>query len=166
MGKSSSDLLINTPKKHINNIQTLKDYQLQDTNHTKSTAYKVYAFLTYYNTNYHIDNDLFHFLEAHNPQKTPLFYMLPKIHKPNNPGRPVISGCDSPTAKLSAYTGYYLKPIVHTLPSYIKDTNDFLWTVLHPDLKIPPNSIFVMMDVQYLYTNIPQDEGTKSVYQL
>ena len=85
--------------------------------------------------------------------------MLPKIHKPNNAGRPIISGCDSPTAKLSVYLDHYLKPIVDALPSYIKDTNDFLLTVLHPDLKIPPDSILVTMDVQSLYTNIPQDEG-------
>ena len=28
------------------------------------------------------------------------FYMLPKIHKANNPGRPIISSCDSPTEKI------------------------------------------------------------------
>ena len=86
--------------------------------------------------------------------------MLPKIHKPNNPGRPIISGCDSPPANLSIYLDHYLKPIVQNLPSYIKDTDDFLQTVLHPDLNIPPGSILVTMDVQSLYTNIPQDEGT------
>ena len=28
------------------------------------------------------------------------FYVLPKVHKPGVPGRPVISGCNSPTEKL------------------------------------------------------------------
>ena len=53
---------------------------------------------------------------------------------------------------LSVYLDYYLKLIVHTLPSYIKDTDDFLGTVEDPDFKIPPDSILVTMDVQSLYT--------------
>ncbi|XP_068759726.1 uncharacterized protein [Montipora capricornis] len=35
--------------------------------------------------------------------RTPVFYLLPKIHKPNNPGRPVVSSVNSHTEKLSAY---------------------------------------------------------------
>ena len=34
---------------------------------------------------------------------TSRFYMLPKIHKPNNPGRPIVSACCCPTEKISAY---------------------------------------------------------------
>ena len=35
--------------------------------------------------------------------RTPNFYMLPKIHKPNNPGRPIVNGIGSITEKISAY---------------------------------------------------------------
>ena len=35
--------------------------------------------------------------------RTPIFYMLPKIHKVKNPGRPVVSSVNSHTEKLSAY---------------------------------------------------------------
>ena len=87
--------------------------------------------------------------------------MLPKIHKPNNPGRPIISGCDSPSANLSVFLDYYLKPIVQNLPSYIRDIDDFLKTVLDMNTTIPPNAILVTLDVRSLYTNIPQDEGTQ-----
>jgi len=31
------------------------------------------------------------------------FYRLPKIHKENCPGRPVISGCDTPTENISTF---------------------------------------------------------------
>ena len=31
--------------------------------------------------------------------RTPVMYVLPKIHKPNNPGRPIVSACGCPTAK-------------------------------------------------------------------
>ena len=29
--------------------------------------------------------------------------MLPKVHKPNNPGRPTVNGIGSTTEKMSAY---------------------------------------------------------------
>ena len=52
--------------------------------------------------------------------------MLPKIHKPNFHGPPIIPGCQSPTRALSPYLDIYLKPIVKEIPSQIKDTNHFL----------------------------------------
>ena len=68
-----------------------------------------------------IDKQTHTFLSPHQPPRTPLFYMNPKIHKPNTPGRPIISGCDSPTEKLSIYIDHFLKPLVPLIPSYIKD---------------------------------------------
>ena len=85
--------------------------------------------------------------------------MLPKIHKEGCPGRPIISGCQSPTVALSQYLDFYLKPIVKETPSYIKDTNHFLQTVLSLQEQIKPGNILVTMDVKSLYTNIPQDLG-------
>ena len=58
--------------------------------------------------------------------RTPIFYMLPKIRKINNPGRPVISSVNSHTEKISAYVGEFLRPIAEQLPSYICDTTDFI----------------------------------------
>ena len=46
------------------------------------------------------------FLTPKNP-RTPIFYLLPKIHKRNNPGRPIVSACDGPTEKLSAYLDFF-----------------------------------------------------------
>ena len=142
-------------------LSDTKYYEQQTIDHTTNTAFEIYTFLTYLNTNYYIDDDLFEFLSPNNPPRTPIFYMLPKIHKPDNPGRPIISGCNSPSANLSVFLDHYLKPIVQHLPSYIKDTDDFLKTVLDTNTIIPPNSILVTLDVQSLYTNIPQDEGTR-----
>ena len=58
--------------------------------------------------------------------RTPLFYLLPKIHKKNNPGLPIVSACDSPTKKISMFVDSYLKPLTLKVDSYIKDTTDFL----------------------------------------
>ena len=47
--------------------------------------------------------------------KTPEFYLFPKIHKPNNPGRPVISSVNCPTSRISEFVDYYLQPEVKKL---------------------------------------------------
>ena len=54
--------------------------------------------------------------------KTPKFYTLPKVHKPNNPGRPVVNSIDSHTSRISKYADFYLQPSARQLPSYIQDT--------------------------------------------
>ena len=42
------------------------------------------------------------FLLSPKNTRTPLFYGLPKIHKPGRPLCPIVSGCDGPTDHLSA----------------------------------------------------------------
>ena len=53
--------------------------------------------------------------------KTPEFHLLPKIHKANNPGRPVISSVNCHTSRISEFVDYYLQPEVKKLKSYVKD---------------------------------------------
>ena len=38
-----------------------------------------------------------------NPPRVLVFYTLTKIHKPTPVGRPIISGCDGPTERLSSF---------------------------------------------------------------
>ena len=54
------------------------------------------------------------------------FYLLPKIHKAGNPGRPVVSANGHPTEKISEFVDLHPQPHVQNLPSYLKDTTDFL----------------------------------------
>ena len=49
--------------------------------------------------------------------KTPEFHLLPKIHKANNPGRPVISSINCHTSRISEFVDYYLQPEVKKLKS-------------------------------------------------
>ena len=109
-----------------------------------------------------IDKQTHTFLSPHQPPRTPLFYMNPKIHKPNTPGRPIISGCDSLTEKLSIYIDHFLKPLVALIPSYIKDTTHFLNKLFAIPTPLPPNTILATLDVTSLYTNIPHAEGIAS----
>ena len=86
------------------------------------------------------------------------FYLLPKIHKPGNPGRPIVSSCDSPTEKISEFVDYHLRPLVKKIPSYIKDTTDFLHKIQSLG-QLPDDTLLVTLDVSSLYTNIPHKEG-------
>ena len=85
------------------------------------------------------------------------FYLLPKIHKENNPGRPIVSANGHPTEKISEFIDFHLRPFVENLPSHIKDTTDYLKKM--ENLAIPENTTLVTMDVTSLYTNIPHDDG-------
>ena len=99
-------------------------------------------------------------LKSVNP-KTPKFYISPKIHKENSPGRPVTNTINSHTSEISRFFNHHLQPLVREIPSYIKDTNDFINKI--NNFAVPPNSLLVTMDVQSLYTSIPKNEGIASV---
>ena len=102
------------------------------------------------------------YLKIHNP-RTPLLYLLPKIHKENNPGRPVVSSINCHTSKISEFVDYHLQPIVKSLPSYVKDTSDFLKKLRNLPKNLPKETFLVTMDVKSLYTNIPNIEGIEAV---
>ena len=56
------------------------------------------------------------------PPRILTIYMRTKIHKPIPVGRRIISGCDSPTERISSFMDTLLQPIAQTQSSYIKDT--------------------------------------------
>lgn len=78
--------------------------------------------------------------------RTLIFYMLPKIHKVNNPGRPVISSVNSHTEKISAYVDKLLRPIAERLPSYIRDMTDFIQRIKVLG-KLPVECYLVTLDI-------------------
>ena len=94
----------------------------------------------------------------------PVFYLLPKVHKGNNPGRLVVSSVRSHTEKLSAYVDEFLSPLAEKLPSYIKDTTDFI-SFLKSLGKLPEDCYLVTLDVSSLYTNVDTDVGLQIVEQ-
>ena len=89
------------------------------------------------------------------------FYLLLKIHKAGNPGRPIVFANGHPTEKISEFVDLHLQSHVQTLPSYLQDTTDFLkkQEALGP---IPSDALLVSMDVTSLYTNIPHSDGIKA----
>ena len=94
--------------------------------------------------------------------RTPVMYFLPKIHKPDNPGRPVVSTCGCPTELISSYLDHVMAPLVEELPSYIKDTKHALQIFQNITFSDTHKFIF-SMDVKSLYTVIPHHEGLKTL---
>jgi len=88
--------------------------------------------------------------------------LLPKIHKKGCPGRPVISGCNTPAEKISEFVEHHLKPLVSSIPSFVKDTNDFLHKLRSRDT-LPEGGILASLDVVGLYPHIPHAEGLEAI---
>ena len=118
--------------------------------------------IEYIHSQHIIDKATKEFLLPPKNTRTPLFYGLPKIHKPGCPLRPIVSGCDGPTDHLSAYVTHFIQPLASNLPSHIKDTKHFL-NLIEKLPPLPPNALLVTADVTSLYTNIPHEEGIAAV---
>ena len=66
------------------------------------------------------------FNQPPDPPRIPVFYTLTKIDKPTLVERPIISGCDGPTERLSSFVDKLLQPIAQIQESYLKDTTHFI----------------------------------------
>lgn len=90
-----------------------------------------------------------------------------KIHKANPVERPIISGWEGPTERISSFVDHLLQPLLkyknRSNPNpKPKDTTDFLNFI--EKTKVAKDTILVSMDVTGLYyTNIPQEEGIEIV---
>ena len=147
--------------KALSHIQQPDIYKEQTIDHTRELASQINSYLDVLETYHRLDNKSIDFLTPSNPPRTSLFYFLPKIHKKDNPPRPIISGCNSPTDNLSDFITHFLTPLARLQPSYIQDTKHFL-QILRDIHTLPKGAILVTADVSSLYTNIPHNEGIKA----
>ena len=107
-----------------------------------------------------ITEDLHKILVRTHPRTSNL-YLLPKIHKANNPGRPIINSIGSLTETLSAFIDEILRKYSKLAKSFVKDTSHFLH--LTKDIKVEESELLVAVDVMALYTNIPHKDGIDRV---
>ena len=70
-------------------------------------------------------------------------------------------GYDGPKERISSFLDHILQPIAQVQKSYLKDTTQFINFI--EKRIVPKNAILVSMDVNSLYTNIPQEEGINTV---
>lgn len=94
----------------------------------------------------------------------PYFYTLPKVHKVTRPppGQPIVSGIDSVLEPLSQFCDFFLRPIVQRMPAYLKDTREVLNLINNMDFD-PDREILIGLDIESLYTNIPQLETLRVI---
>ena len=88
-------------------------------------------------------------------------FLYPYKDSQSKPGRKAISGCDSPTERISSFVDYLLQPIAKVQESYLKDRTDFLNFI--EKRKVAKGILLVSMDITSLCTNIPSEEGINIV---
>ena len=143
-------------------LNNREHYKLLRNSITVETSQRVHELVAQLHQNNFIDDMTRKwFSQTRDPPRIPIFYTLTKIHKPNPVGRPIISGCEGPTERLSFFVDKLLQPIAQKQKSYLKDTTDFVNFI--EKTKVSQDAILVSMDVTSLYTNIPQEEGITTV---
>ena len=139
-----------------------KFYQRQDEDITADIQKRV----TFYVNRMHKDkliNDKTKQYLIQSDVKSGRFYILPKLHKPGNSGPPpFVSSNSHPTERLSHFVDYHLQPLVHKLPSFVKDTNDFLNKLLTIG-NLPANSL-IPIHLQTKDINKPKRIPFKSTF--
>ena len=128
---------------------------------TLSIFNKICAVLTEMKNLKLITEKNFEYLQIKNP-KAGRFYLLPKIHKKQVPGRPICSSIGHPTCNISKFVDAHIKEYVPQTQSYVRDTQHFI-SRLKQLGQIPEGALLVTLDVSSLYTNIPNHEGILAV---
>ena len=96
--------------------------------------------------------------------RTSKFYLLPKIHKPGNPGRPIVSACSCPTELLALYLDHVTAPFVRSLDSYGRDTTHMLNIFDSFRFQdVDGQRLIFTMDIKSLYMVIPNEGGLRAL---
>ena len=84
------------------------------------------------------------------------------MHKPNVKItnlklRPINSTIGTPTYATSTYLDIQLQPYLKLIPTHINNATDILLQIRHQNF--PPNTAFLVADVESLYPSIPTTDG-------
>lgn len=66
---------------------------------------------------------------------------------------------------ISHFCDFHLRSLIKNIPSYVKDTTDFINKISYLPY-LPNNTTMVVKDVESLYTNIDHEEGIDAVKYL
>ena len=98
--------------------------------------------------------------------RTQQFYMLARIHKDPKipPGRPILSGSEGPTEKISQFVDHSMGPLVPLSQSFIRNPTHLL--NIFNQLSVQSGMPLCTSDVTSLYTNIPCNEGIQPIKEV
>ena len=121
--KGSTTVILNKRDK-IKEAQVQLDnsdhYRPHENPMVTETLRRVTKLITQQHDGKHIDEMTKKWL-SQTPPRIPIFYTLTKIHKPLPVGRPIISGCEGPTERISSLVDHLLQPVAQKQTSYLKD---------------------------------------------
>uniref|UniRef100_A0A8C5WAS4 Reverse transcriptase domain-containing protein n=1 Tax=Leptobrachium leishanense TaxID=445787 RepID=A0A8C5WAS4_9ANUR len=163
--KGGGVVVLDREQYHQEAMRLLSDqstYQILNTDPTNSIKELFSEFLQKGKDKGILNDREFKYLKVDHP-RIPVFYHLPKLHKNNinPPGRPIVSGINSVSCKISEYIDHLLQPLVVKTSAYLKDTI----TVLHllQDLTWEEGFLMATCDVSSLYTIISHEAGCEAV---
>ena len=84
------------------------------------------------------------------PPRTSCIYFLLKIHKPNNPGRPIVPTCSCPTELISILLDTIVVPVVRSLPL---KTVDMHFKILRDFIFLGEDRLIVAEDITSAWLN-------------
>ena len=87
---------------------------------------------------------------------------LPKIHKPGNPGQPIVSACSCLTENIAAFLDEITVALVCNLQTYVKDMKHALQ--IFDEFRFGDGEYFLFtMDIKSLYMVIPNNDGLRAL---
>ena len=90
-----------------------------------------------------------------------MFYGSVKLHKEGYPLRPIVSTVGTATYNIASYINSVLAPYVQSVPSYIRNTADFVERI--GSVRIEEDEIMVSFDIKSLFTSVPVDQATEAI---
>lgn len=87
----------------------------------------------------------------------PRMYALPKIHKPGNSMRPIISNVNAPHYKISKYVVNEIRQLQPIEGFYVKNSLEFVERVRN--VIIEENEMMVSFDIKAMFDNIPIEKA-------
>ena len=94
-------------------------------------------------------------------ETTPRLYCTPKIHKKDNPLRPIVDYTGSIGYNLSRSLADLLSPLVGNTEHHLENTKDLVDTM--KDFRLQDNETLVSFDVVSLFTNIPVEKALEVI---
>ena len=94
-------------------------------------------------------------------ESVPSFYGLPKVHKQNNPLRPIVSSIDSVTYNVAKHLAEIIGPLVGQSCHHVANSSDFVEKI--KDIEVDADETITSYDVSALFTCIPPEGAVEVV---